>query len=808
MKILLFRNKLRTYVEYPPRIKPRRKRRLGLAFLVFLLIFTVLLNALSFNESLFDMVPRLGSLARWGKIETVADTFGNGSLPEFYLRSENKVSRLERKLEPKASASILDYAGHEVLDIRPEITNEGDGFKVTLQNVSGVKPGKYTLSAKWTDTTGANYVSNTDFRWGILAINTNKSIYLPGEEAKLGFGVLSDQGKAVCDAILRLEIEAQDGKRTTLSTDEGTIKAGGDCSPQAITNVANYVAQFKTTIAGTYRLSLKYKTEEGERSTQSSFEVRDSVPFDIERTSYPTRIYQPSPYEVKLTVVANQDFRGQITETLPVGFSPTGYSATTVEGRQPVVGFTEVGYQKLLTWTVDWKKGEKHELTYTIKAPDITPQFYLIKPLEFKSGDVFAESTNAGFLVQVPYGTTREFVLPRDGLEGTQEVHVIITNVGRFRWKTAVEYELRDESGKLLGSDVLITEVREGETEDDIFEFLKGYLQQRSAVWLMSGGKYTLREMSFDRLTAAHFQKEDNGDDVADHKVARLARKHVLDSLNQKELPTYSLSYQEANQLSYSFNLQNEKIGAGTEILRPNGAGDLTNVPGQSPGSTYHWDKVDEASADDYTTIVYSGADSSGQYDYYALADTALTTETVNSIDVMSRDIVTDGGGNGGYAQAGVRLSATDTLGTQRTSAAWVSYTDSALSRPGGGSWSVSDLNGLQAAIQLKSGSYYDGKGWNYYTSYLTQIYITVNYSTGGEPVPEYSLVLAPFAFGLPKIIRSIQQGILVEDIRKLLHCSIVSLLRRKLRRIVSLLYRYIVKLLRTVRRKRRRNGG
>jgi len=44
----------------------------------------------------------------------------------------------------------------------------------------------------------------------------------------------------------------------------------------------------------------------------------------------------------------------------------------------------------------------------------------------------------------------------------------------------------------------------------------------------------------------------------------------------------------------------------GTEILRPNAAGDVTNISSQNPASGEHCDKVDEVTADDWSTYVYT----------------------------------------------------------------------------------------------------------------------------------------------------------------------------------------------------------
>ncbi|MDD5487287.1 MAG: DUF2341 domain-containing protein, partial [Dehalococcoidales bacterium] len=40
--------------------------------------------------------------------------------------------------------------------------------------------------------------------------------------------------------------------------------------------------------------------------------------------------------------------------------------------------------EKQIIWEVDWRQGETYELAYQFKAPDISPQFYLLGPLAFR----------------------------------------------------------------------------------------------------------------------------------------------------------------------------------------------------------------------------------------------------------------------------------------------------------------------------------------------------------------------------------------------------------------------------------------
>ena len=72
-----------------------------------------------------------------------------------------------------------------------------------------------------------------------------------------------------------------------------------------------------------------------------------------------------------------------------------------------------------------------------------------------------------------------------------------------------------------------------------------------------------------------------------------------------------------------------------TEILRPNSAGDETNIPYQSPDTGEHWDKVDDITPDDDLTALYCG---NGTYrDLYNLPNHSVGSGTINKITVYIR---------------------------------------------------------------------------------------------------------------------------------------------------------------------------
>ena len=82
------------------------------------------------------------------------------------------------------------------------------------------------------------------------------------------------------------------------------------------------------------------------------------------------------------------------------------------------------------------------------------------------------------------------------------------------------------------------------------------------------------------------------------------------------------------------------------EILRPNGAGNETSITSQFPDSTYHWDKVDEAVADEDTTYVLT-SNIAYLRDTYAIENpsTYEPGDTITNVRVTARcKEITSGG--------------------------------------------------------------------------------------------------------------------------------------------------------------------
>jgi hypothetical protein len=287
--------------------------------------------------------------------------------PEFQLNKEIKGAKIKVSLiDPKGR--LLPLEEGKDFEIRSSSPTK---IKI-LRNGDKLMPGLYKIKIE-IEKEGKTETLEKTFPWGVLAINTNKSIYLPGETAYLQMAVLGDDGHTICDAKLELQITNPKSQTTVLSTEDGTIQKSGQCGPDNVTEKPDYFAYYKVEKPGIYKMKLKNLDSGYE--IEDSFEVRDYVPFDVERIG-PTRIWPKAPYEMILKIKANQDFKGKIVETVPRDFLIVDCQ-NCFPLEKPVQDFKEWAFN------VEMKKGESYELKYKFDAPDVSPYLYLLGPLSF-----------------------------------------------------------------------------------------------------------------------------------------------------------------------------------------------------------------------------------------------------------------------------------------------------------------------------------------------------------------------------------------------------------------------------------------
>src|SRR3989304_4525735 len=337
---------------------------------------------------------------------TEAPRFTIREHPNFWTRSLTFFKRILGKREAPLAERLqvsLVHATAGTVD-GAEVRENGNGeISVDVAEGQRLLPGQSTLTVR----DGSRTIEQ-DFTWGVLAINTNKSIYKPGETAKLAMAVLDEEGEMVCDARVELRIMNHElGIEEVLSTQNGRITVNPSCDNHLYTLTPDYEAEYQVGEAGTYAMLLEATTEQGTFSIRDAFEVRESVAFDIERTSG-TRIFPPATYPMTISIKANEDFQGQVIETVPGSFEVMnqelrimnqGEEFSIIPDSLFMIQETEDGDKSLVWRNVSLRQGDELRLSYSFKAPGESPAFYLLGPLRlFAIGNTTSAASTSTFV--------------------------------------------------------------------------------------------------------------------------------------------------------------------------------------------------------------------------------------------------------------------------------------------------------------------------------------------------------------------------------------------------------------------------
>jgi len=181
----------------------------------------------------------------------------------------------------------------------------------------------------------------------------------------------------------------------------------------------------------------------------------------------------------------------------------------------------------------------------------------------------------------------------------------------------------------------------------------------------------------------------------------------------------------------FSFSVQ--EAWAATEVLRPNAAGDAGDmasgsIEGQYPSSGAHWDKVDEATADDATTYVYSAVGSFRE-DLYNLPNHSVGSGTINFVKIYYRGRCKAKDTYGCTVCAILKTNGDEKKATSCIQiASWTTYSQQYNTNPTTGSaWTWAEIDALQI------GGYIGGYNATY-AAQLTQLYVEIDYASITPP--------------------------------------------------------------------------
>ena len=162
------------------------------------------------------------------------------------------------------------------------------------------------------------------------------------------------------------------------------------------------------------------------------------------------------------------------------------------------------------------------------------------------------------------------------------------------------------------------------------------------------------------------------------------------------------------------------------ETLRPNAAGDETNITTQYPATDAHWDKVDDVTSDNDSTYVETNK---GQWeeDLYEIGNhTALGTINYVKVYMVARATGTPQQ-ESVYVQ--LKTNGVEYDGTaQWVTASYAPYSEQWTNNPQTGNpWTWDEIDNLQIGIGMRS-SRTSGSPASKYTR-STQVYVEVNYT-------------------------------------------------------------------------------
>ncbi|MFA4835040.1 MAG: hypothetical protein WC749_03070 [Dehalococcoidia bacterium] len=302
---------------------------------------------------------------------------------------------------------------HEIEMSITQQENDQYAIAITQKKSSQFRPGKYHLQAEINTAHGIRRIEQ-DFLWGVLAVNPNKSIYRPGETAKLALAVLDERGNMVCNAKVALqiqnlppqrdpaylrELESRGGTKSkiqNLGTEDGRIRVNDECRQKRVTSRPDYEAEYVVGGPGVYQMTLTATTKNGTYTIEDYFEVKESVPFDIERMTA-TRIYPVHEYPVTIRITPEKDFQGTVEERVPASFAVQETRDKAHISYKSYKIYTTDRGGKAIAWDVDWRAGQAYELSYVYKSPVISPQFYMLGPLRLVPTEVGTRSGQAYF---------------------------------------------------------------------------------------------------------------------------------------------------------------------------------------------------------------------------------------------------------------------------------------------------------------------------------------------------------------------------------------------------------------------------
>ncbi|MEA1925149.1 MAG: NEW3 domain-containing protein [Candidatus Altiarchaeota archaeon] len=318
------------------------------------------------------------------KLITIDKHFRANEEPEFELGDWfGRLGILGGTETPEAH--IEDFHGN-MADVKPLIQEAGNKFKVTLPRERKIKPGLYKLVV---GSSGSE--EEIWFTWGLVSINTRKSVYKPNETAEMLAVVLDRDGYPVSGADLWINVTSPTGETSAYSTGEGNITEARD---------GVYKVLYQTRGDGRYLMDVRASVDDMMLSADSYFMVKEFIEFEILREIPVVVDPMRGPTESRIRVVDYTNTSSfSLTEYIPPEFEVTDSGGAVISSRNNT---------KVLTWS---NLSNNSVVSYRIQLPHIWPYLYQLGPSNIGYGNKTFREVGPWYLAVDPTQSNASMIL-------------------------------------------------------------------------------------------------------------------------------------------------------------------------------------------------------------------------------------------------------------------------------------------------------------------------------------------------------------------------------------------------------------
>lgn len=187
-------------------------------------------------------------------------------------------------------------------------TLKGD-TSLQIETSKKINPGKYKLVIKQAQ----KELINTDVYLGTIVMNTQQYQYVTGEEYISDMIVFDNTGKLLCKNKPSFAIiNTLSGISDTLHVEEAK------CEEK---NSSPYHLSYTPKMTGTYLLKNPLEETSGSLITMSAFNVIDTAQTIAIKRDGPLFVSPGKEYKMKITISAQENFEGILTDFVPSGFT-------------------------------------------------------------------------------------------------------------------------------------------------------------------------------------------------------------------------------------------------------------------------------------------------------------------------------------------------------------------------------------------------------------------------------------------------------------------------------------------------------